>query len=64
LLQHFNICSFTLWMPTLRWIPGAVAKFASPLYTPLGTVYGGLLSESLNHVWASQAMLTIYEIEK
>ena len=28
------------------------------------TGYGGLLSESLNHVWASQAMLTMYEIEK
>jgi len=35
-----------------------------PLCTPLGTVYGGLLSEGLNHVWASQAMLTMYEIEK
>jgi len=64
LLQHFNICSFTLWMPSLLWIPGAVAQFASPLYAPLGTVYGGLLSESLIHVWASQAMLTMYEIEK
>jgi len=51
-------------MPTLLWIPGAVAQFAFPLYTPLGAVYGGLLSESLNHVWASRAMLTIYEIEK
>jgi len=48
----------------LVWIPGAVAQFASPLYTPLGTVYGGLLSESLNHVWASHATLNIYEIEK
>jgi len=29
----------------------------SPIvYTPLGTVYGGLLSENLNHVWASQAI--------
>jgi len=51
-------------MTTLLWIPGAVAQFTSPLYAPLGTVYGGLLSESLNHVWANQAMLTMYEIEK
>jgi len=51
-------------MPTLLWVPGSVAQFAFTLYTPLGTVYGGLLSESLNHVWASQAMLTIKEIEK
>jgi len=51
-------------MPTLLWMPGAVAPFASPLCTPLGTVYSGLLSESLNHVCASQAMLTMYEIEK
>jgi len=50
LLQHFNICSFTLCMPTFLWMAGAVAPFASPFYTPLGTVYGGLLSESLNHV--------------
>jgi len=33
----------------------------SPLHA---TEYGGLLSESLNHVWASQAMLTMHEIEK
>ena len=45
-------------------MPGTVAPFASPIYTSLGTVYGGLLSESLNHEWASQAMLTMYEIEK
>jgi len=32
-------------MTTLLWIPGAVTQFASPLYTPLVTVYGGLLSE-------------------
>jgi len=32
-----------------------------PLYV---TGYGGLLSESLIHVWASQAMLTIYETWK
>ena len=51
-------------MPTLLWIPGSVAQFAFPLYTLMCTVCGGLLSESLNHVWASQAMLTIYEIEK
>jgi len=51
-------------MPTFLWMHGVVAPFASPVYTPLGTVYGGLLSESLNHVWASQAMLTMYEIEK
>jgi len=50
-------------MPTFFWMPGAVAPFASPLYTPQGTVYGGILSESLNHVCASQAMLTMYEIE-
>jgi len=51
-------------MPTFLWMPGAVAPFASPLYTPLVTVFGGLLSDSLNHTWASQAMLTMYEIEK
>jgi len=51
-------------MTTLLWIRGAVTQFASPLYTPLETVCGGLLSESLNHEWASQAMLTMYEIEK
>ena len=50
-------------MLTFLWMLSAVAPFASPLYTLLGTVYGGLLSESLNHVWASQAMLTKYEIE-
>jgi len=36
LLQHFNICSFPLWMPIFLWIPGAVVPFASPLYTPQG----------------------------
>jgi len=51
-------------MPTLLWMPGAVAPFASPLCTPLATGYGGLLSESLHHLWASQATLTMYEIEK
>ena len=39
LLHHFNYFSFTLWMPTLLWMPGAVAQFApSPLCTSLGTV--------------------------
>ena len=51
-------------MPTFLWMPGAVALFASPLYTPPGTINGGILSESLNHVWASQAMLTMCEMEK
>ena len=32
-----------------------------PLHT---TGYGGLLSESLNHVWTNQALLTMYEIER
>jgi len=26
-------------MPTFLWMLGAVAPFASPLYTPLGTVW-------------------------
>jgi len=33
-----------------------------PLCSPLGTIYNGLLLESLNH--ASQVMLNMYEIEK
>jgi len=38
-------------MPNLFWMPEAVAPFATPpLSTPLGTVYGGLFSESLNLV--------------
>jgi len=45
-------------------MPRAVVAFTSPLYTPLGTVYGGLLSESLNNVRASHGMLAMYEIEK
>jgi len=28
------------------------------------TGYGGLFSESFNHVWTSQAMLSMSEIEK
>jgi len=43
-------------MLTFLWMPGAVAPIASPLYTLLGTVCGGLLSESLNQVWAGQAI--------
>jgi len=42
-------------------MPGAVAPFAPPLHV---TGYGGLFSESFNHVWASQAMFTMSEIEK
>jgi len=49
-------------MPTLLRMPGSVASFASSLLHATG--YGGLLSESFNHVWASQAMLTMSEIEK
>jgi len=45
--------------------PPPPKKFLDPPMLPLHTTgYGGLLSESLNHVWASQAMLTMYEIEK
>jgi len=61
LLRQFNFCSFTLWIPTLLWMPGAVAPFAPPLDA---TGNAGLLSENLNHIWASQAILTMYEIEK
>jgi len=43
LLPHYHFCSFTLWMPTLLWMPGAVTPFAPPLHA-IG--YGGLLSES------------------
>jgi len=48
-------------MPALLWMPGAVAPVAPPLHATGG---GGLLSETLNHVWASQARLTMHEIEK
>jgi len=64
LLQYFNIYSFTLWMPTFVWMPGTVVPFASPLYTPLGTIYGGLLSESLNYVMGKSGYVTMNEIEK
>jgi len=37
-------------MSTFLWKPGAFAPFVSFPYMPLDTVYGGLLSESLNHV--------------
>ena len=42
------------------------ARGRHPVCPPLlhATKYGGLLSESLNHVWASQAMLAMYEIER
>jgi len=41
------------------------AQNLQTLYLALhATGNGGLLSENLNHVWASQAMLTMYEIEK
>jgi len=46
-------------MPTLLWMPGVVVPFASLRLHATG--YGGLLSETLNYVWAKQAM---YEIEK
>jgi len=40
------------------------ARGLRPVCPPLhATGYDGLLSESLNHVWASQAMLAMYEIE-
>jgi len=42
-------------------MPEAVAPLAPPPLHACG--YGGLLSESLNHVWASQALFTVYETE-
>jgi len=39
LLQHFNFCSFFLWMPTLLWMPRAVTPFLpTHVSTPMGTV--------------------------
>ena len=40
----------------------AVGMFTPPLCTPLGTV--GYFQKAFNHVWASQAKLNMYEIEK
>jgi len=42
--------------------PRALEMLQVPPY--LNPALGGILSESLNHVWTSQATLTMYEIEK
>jgi len=43
---------------------GGLSPQKPPRGDGTGTVYGGLFSENLNHVWASQVILTMYEIEK
>jgi len=43
-------------------LPLCMPEFEPPPLHATGNA--GLISENLNHVWASQALLTMYEIEK
>jgi len=63
MLQHFNICSFTLWMPNLLWMHGAVAPCAPPSSTRHWVrSTGGYFQKTW--ITYGQVRLSMYEIEK
>jgi len=63
LLQHFNFCNFTLWLPPWPWMPGADTPFAPSLHATGYSLMKLLRQITFIQCWQAQSENMTYPIE-